>query len=1396
MVSIPVTGTLVDVVVDNRERRIAVLTLEDGASCVHIFEEKASPPWSLSRRLRVAGTISNIVFVPKHNDQILILCDNDLLSTIGLYRYSSLFRYSARHAMVALWEVAIQGRIGPVAATASQVAVPELSTGEIHFHSIETGTRTATIRAPGTVTAIQFSPNDRNVAVGCAEGSIHVLTRDGDVLWQGDAKGSVRSLLYNHNFNQVLTATSHGELIFFNRNSSKSNGKEHSILSLSLQHIEGISEFSSGWLVWSRTSIVHVWNNLTFKQRDSNEQIIGILGDPTRKPVAITTDSNKTTLRLEFVSNWKNQSYSTPQLPVERARSEPDSSPQQPESISIPSIAEPEGRDSDDAIPNYEESNIVSATEWVKKGVAAYRSGKFNTAIEAFEMAIDADYQSSIAYYFQGEARYKKGDRERAEDEFTASIIMFGERPAVADMIATGCAAIRLREYECAIDLFSDALDIDPNNVVASHCIQIGRDCGVIPEKVPYPETIDFVGFPLPLHSLAGIQPSAEGVANEGGKRCFIMPGHSRDIQNSQKRLVYYTAALPPSTDATYRIIQGDIGYFFDHDLDALIGPFIAKSTPRIIQMPQSIEKISQPKKYRFEIPLTTGDNIVTTQKAKKIIRSFALDLKVTSTGELYLPSPVLEGDKASQFISEITLPITEEELEIGNVQEVRHEGRDRQGIDIEGTLIDVVVDNEHRKIALLTRDKEQALSIRIFVERSSGSWLLDGQIHLDYPAPKIHFIPGKSKQILLETTEKETSIFAQIQYSINFPASTVWMMTVPFKVGQVALSKYQIAFHVPSEQKLHVVKLGDESDATSLTLSKRVSALHFSEYGFRIVAGCDDGTVYVITNCCGLQWQGSVKGPVVSLLYNHYEDKLIVATEDGNLELFHRGISREMVSLPLRSVKGIVGTKHRWVIWSSEEYATVAANLTWQSFTMREPIVHVLSAPYKQTVIVTAASSGTTLHIDRIPDSTEQKAKVEQAVKPTARKSNRIRQPPDNDRQPFDRRTIASIKPSSEPELTRSKVKEPSGSRSDALVHSGLLERGTARYRSNEFASALDAFEGAIKDNSYSLIPKYFAAEVHLKLGQNERAEERFAAAIPPPGTTVNKDEALIAGFAAVRLHDYDRANDIFSKIHGADPKSTIAWHGLQLARDRGRIPDVISYPETFDVVGFPVPLHEIAGIRSYTPVGGSEGSSERYFIMPGLSRIIDACEEGLVYHTPVQRSVDSGYRVVQGDIGYFYDLGRDSLSGPYIATSAPHFAQLPPDPRSERASTHTKNGLAISLTTKASVEIIGNARKILDALGLAPEKTHTGETYLADPMLEGERATRFSRLISKSKAGSSRYKPGEYVTIVDGGIKGQRARVKEIDEEMDKIVVELDGVLLPMPIPLRIKQVSKERR
>ena len=110
--------------------------------------------------------------------------------------------------------------------------------------------------------------------------------------------------------------------------------------------------------------------------------------------------------------------------------------------------------------------------------------------------------------------------------------------------------------------------------------------------------------------------------------------------------------------------------------------------------------------------------------------------------------------------------------------------------------------------------------------------------------------------------------------------------------------------------------------------------------------------------------------------------------------------------------------------------------------------------------------------------------------------------------------------------------------------------------------------------------------------------------------------------------------------------------------------------------------------------------------------------------------------------------------------------------------------------------MEIIGNARKILDALGLAPEKTHTGETYLADPMLEGERATRFSRLISKSKAGSSRYKPGEYVTIVDGGIKGQRARVKEIDEEMDKIVVELDGVLLPVPIPLRFKQVSKERR
>jgi tetratricopeptide (TPR) repeat protein len=341
-----------------------------------------------------------------------------------------------------------------------------------------------------------------------------------------------------------------------------------------------------------------------------------------------------------------------------------------------------------------------------------------------------------------------------------------------------------------------------------------------------------------------------------------------------------------------------------------------------------------------------------------------------------------------------------------------------------------------------------------------------------------------------------------------------------------------------------------------------------------------------------------------------------------------------------------------------------------------------------------------------------------------------------------------------------------------------------------------LDVFESAIKGDPQSHILRFLAGEAQLKLGERERAEMQFAAAIPPLGTRVLKDEALVAGFAALRLHDYDRANYIFSKIHGADPNNKAAWYGVQIARDRGRVPDAISYPEVVDVAGFPVPLHEIAGIRSYTPVKGAEKGTERHFIMPGHSRTIDACEEGLVYHTPVQRSVDSGYRIVKGDLGYFYDHGRDSLSGPYIATSAPQFAQLPPDFRSERGSERTKNGLAIFLTAKGSVEIVRNASKILDALGLELEKTHTGEIYLADPVLEGEHAMRFSRLINKSKAGSSRYKPGDYVMIVDGDLKGQRARVKEIDEEMDKIVVELDGVLLPVPIPLRLQQVSKARQ
>ena len=60
----------------------------------------------------------------------------------------------------------------------------------------------------------------------------------------------------------------------------------------------------------------------------------------------------------------------------------------------------------------------LKPSDWVKKGVALYRSGDYQKAIHAFSIAIDLDVSVSVAYAARAVAYYKLGDKKQATQNF------------------------------------------------------------------------------------------------------------------------------------------------------------------------------------------------------------------------------------------------------------------------------------------------------------------------------------------------------------------------------------------------------------------------------------------------------------------------------------------------------------------------------------------------------------------------------------------------------------------------------------------------------------------------------------------------------------------------------------------------------------------------------------------------------------------------------------------------------------------------------------------------------------------------------------------------------------------------------------------------------------------
>lgn len=66
--------------------------------------------------------------------------------------------------------------------------------------------------------------------------------------------------------------------------------------------------------------------------------------------------------------------------------------------------------------------NVLSATDWLKKGLAFYNSNDFDRSIGIYSKAIEIDPYYAFAYYNRGTAYYDKGQYDRAIEDYNKAI--------------------------------------------------------------------------------------------------------------------------------------------------------------------------------------------------------------------------------------------------------------------------------------------------------------------------------------------------------------------------------------------------------------------------------------------------------------------------------------------------------------------------------------------------------------------------------------------------------------------------------------------------------------------------------------------------------------------------------------------------------------------------------------------------------------------------------------------------------------------------------------------------------------------------------------------------------------------------------------------------------------
>ena len=124
------------------------------------------------------------------------------------------------------------------------------------------------------------------------------------------------------------------------------------------------------------------------------------------------------------------------------------------------------------SIPAWSQSSGGSAKSYTELGIANGQKGDYNSAIAAFDAAVEIDPKFAPAYFNRGFARGMQKDYDGAVADYTKTIELNPQ--FVSAYYQRGTIKGKLADFDAAITDFQQAIKLDPNNAETHYSLGHG----------------------------------------------------------------------------------------------------------------------------------------------------------------------------------------------------------------------------------------------------------------------------------------------------------------------------------------------------------------------------------------------------------------------------------------------------------------------------------------------------------------------------------------------------------------------------------------------------------------------------------------------------------------------------------------------------------------------------------------------------------------------------------------------------------------------------------------------------------------------------------------------------------------------------------------------------------